>query len=109
MARRRHIRFRGAARPAARDIGSVHAADWQFPNAVSRVFDQNQRTGLQLSRSLGEDGAHRLRAKRVELVQGESRRIGQGLANVRFLEVRQIGHDLSRRTHTDCSYAEILV
>ena len=43
------------------------------------------------------DGAHRLRAKRVELVQGESRRIGQGLANVRFLEVRQIGHDLSRR------------
>jgi hypothetical protein len=42
--------------------------------------------------------AHRLRAKRVELVLGESCGVGEGLADIVFFEVRQVGDDL-RRCH----------
>ena len=45
---------------------------------------------------VGEE-AHLLRAKRAELVLGESGGVGEGLAEVLFLEVGQVGDDLRRR------------
>ena len=42
--------------------------------------------------------AHRLRAKRVEFVLGESCGVGEGLADILFVEVRRVGDDL-RRCH----------
>ena len=41
--------------------------------------------------------AHRLRAKRVELVVGQGGGVGECLSDVFFLEVRQVGDDLRRR------------